>query len=302
MCTLLATLSKKLPSSHRMKFYTDSIFIITGAGSGMGLSMTNLVLSKGGTVFALDKVEASILHLREQFQGQKLQAKVLDVADPKAIESFAAETIPQLNGRKLVLINNAGVALASGRFVDTPLDDFEWLLSINLWGVIRMTKAFLPYMIDTNQGHIVNLSSVFGLAGVTNQSAYSTSKFGVRGFSDVLRMELYGTQIKVTCVHPGGVKTNITRSSRIAGKVFTQEMMKEAILRFDTIAKTSPEKAAQLILRAAEKGQARLLIGADGRLFEWITRLFPTSYIGLLKFVLEKTFGDIYDKNGKPIQ
>jgi NADP-dependent 3-hydroxy acid dehydrogenase YdfG len=285
-----------------MKFYTDSIFIITGAGSGMGLSMTNLVLSKGGTVIALDKVEASIHRLREQFKGQKLQAQVLDVADPKAIESFAAETIPQLNGRKLVLINNAGVALASGRFVDTPLADFEWLLSINLWGVIRMTKAFLPYMLDTKQGHIVNISSIFGLAGVTNQSAYSTSKFGVRGFSDVLRMELHGTPIKVTCVHPGGVKTNITRSSRMAGSVFTKNMMDEAISRFDEIAKTSPEKAAQLILQATEKGQARLLIGADGRLFEWLTRLFPTSYIGLLKFGLEKTFGDIYDKNGKPIQ
>lgn len=283
-----------------MSFYSNSIFIITGAGSGMGKAMTEQCLNKGATVFALDIREELLLTLKEQFPSKPLHTRVLDVADATAIASFAENTIPLLENKTLVLINNAGVALATGRFIDTPLSDFEWLLNINLWGVIRMTKAFLPYMLKTQKGRIVNLSSVFGLAGVANQSAYSTSKFGVRGFSDVLRMELHDTPIKVTTVHPGGVKTNITRFSKMGGTVFTSKMMEETISRFDEIAKTSPEKAAGFILKAAEKGQARLIIGADGRLFEWITRLFPTAYIGILKFGLERRFGDIYDKHGIP--
>ncbi|MBX7181073.1 MAG: SDR family NAD(P)-dependent oxidoreductase [Bacteroidia bacterium] len=283
-----------------MSFYSNSIFIITGAASGMGKAMTEQCLQNGATVFALDIRAELLQQLSQRFPNAHLHTQILDVSDATAIADFADRTIPLLNGKTLVLINNAGVALATGRFIDTPLSDFEWLLNINLWGVIRMTKAFLPYMLKTQKGRIVNLSSVFGLAGVANQSAYSTSKFGVRGFSDVLRMELHDTPIKVTTVHPGGVKTNITRFSKMGGKVFTSKMMEETISRFDEIAKTSPEKAAGLILKAAEKGQARLIIGADGRLFEWITRLFPTAYIGMIKFGLEKRFGDIYDKHGIP--
>lgn len=283
-----------------MSFYSNSIFIITGAASGMGKAMTEQCLQNGATVFALDIRAELLQQLSQRFPNAHLHTQILDVSDATAIADFADRTIPLLNGKTLVLINNAGVALATGRFIDTPLSDFEWLLNINLWGVIRMTKAFLPYMLETQKGRIVNLSSVFGLAGVANQSAYSTSKFGVRGFSDVLRMELHDTPIKVTTVHPGGVKTNITRFSKMGGKVFTSKMMEETISRFDEIAKTSPEKAAGLILKAAEKGQARLIIGADGRLFEWITRLFPTAYIGMIKFGLEKRFGDIYDKHGIP--
>ena len=284
-----------------MKFYKESVFIITGAGSGIGRCLTKLVLSKGGEVVAIDKVEASLHDLSVQLKGQKIKTVLLDVGDAKAIEILAKEMLAELHGQRLVLINNAGVALASGRFADTPLTDFEWLLKINLWGLIAMTKAFLPYMLSTRKGHIVNISSVFGLAGVANQSAYSTSKFGVRGFSDVLRMELLDTPIKVTCVHPGGIKTNIARSSRMAGSVFNQNLMDEAISRFDKIARTSPEKAAQRILEATEKGRPRLLIGPDSYLFEWLTRLFPSAYVPWLKYILGKTFGDIYDKNGKPL-
>ena len=140
-----------------MKFYKESVFIITGAGSGIGRCLTKLALSKGGEVVAIDKVEASLHDLSVQLKGQKIKTVLLDVGDAKAIEIFAKEMLAELHGQRLVLINNAGVALASGRFADTPLTDFEWLLKINLWGLIAMTKAFLPYMLSTRKGHIVNI-------------------------------------------------------------------------------------------------------------------------------------------------
>ncbi len=169
-------------------------------------------------MLATDVNEAGLIGTKQQTSGHVTTAR-LDVSDADAIRTFADAIMPTLTNRRLILVNNAGVALGSGPFVETGLDEFEWLLSINLWGVVRMTKAFLPHMMARSLGHIVNLSSVFGLAGVMNQSAYCTAKFGVRGFSDVLRMELLDTKIGVTCVHPGGIKTNIATNARIGKAV-----------------------------------------------------------------------------------
>lgn len=273
-----------------MNPFQNATVIITGAGSGIGRQLTIQAAAEGAHVLATDVNETGLAETKTLASGQITTAR-LDVSSAEAINAFAAETIPTLAGRKLILVNNAGVALGSGPFSETDLADFEWLLSINLWGVIRMTKAFLPYMLEQNHGHIVNISSVFGLAGVMNQSAYCTAKFGVRGFSDVLRMELLDTPIKVTCVHPGGIKTNIASSARIGkGTFVTEAMHKQGATSFEKAAKTTPEEAARVIWNGVRRNKARVLIGADARLIERLTRLFPTAYVKMMKGQIEKAF------------
>ncbi len=268
---------------------THSI-LITGAGSGIGRQLTIQAAATGAPVIATD-INIDGLAETARLADGTVTTHQLDVSDAAAIRQFATDTIPTLNGRPLLLVNNAGVALASGPFSTTELDDFEWLLNINLWGVIRMTKAFLPYMIEQNAGHIVNLSSVFGLAGVMNQSAYCTAKFGVRGFSDVLRMELLDTPIQVTCVHPGGIKTNIAASARQGiNTPVTDDMKRRIVSSFERAACTMPDEAARQIWRGVEQNKARVLIGADARQIEWVTRLLPTRYVNIIRSKIDRTF------------
>lgn len=273
-----------------MNPFLNVTVIITGAGSGIGRQLTIQAAAEGARVIATDINEGGLAETKNLSSGNVTTAQ-LDVANADAILAFAAQTMPTLDNQRLILVNNAGVALGSGPFSTTDLTDFEWLLSINLWGVVRMTKAFLPYMLEQNQGHIVNLSSVFGLAGVMHQSAYCTAKFGVRGFSDVLRMELLDTKIGVTCVHPGGIKTNIAASARLGkGAVVTDAMHEQSVVSFEKAAKTTPEEAARQIWNGVRLNKARVLIGADARLIERLTRLFPTAYVKMMRGQILKTF------------
>jgi NAD(P)-dependent dehydrogenase (short-subunit alcohol dehydrogenase family) len=271
--------------------FQHTTVIITGAGSGIGRQLTIQAAAGGAHVIATDVNEAGLAETRQQATGSVITTR-LDVSDAAAIQAFASQTIASLNNSRLILVNNAGVALGSGPFSETNLDDFEWLLSINLWGVIRMTKAFLPHMIAQNAGHVVNLSSVFGLAGVMHQSAYCTAKFGVRGFSDVLRMELLDTPIGITCVHPGGIKTNIAANARIGtGGFVSTAMHRQGAASFEKAAKTTPQEAARQIWNGVRQNKARVLIGADAHQIEWLTRFLPTQYIRLMRRQIEKTFG-----------
>lgn len=275
-----------------MNPFQNATVIITGAGSGIGRQLTIQAAAEGASVIATDVNETGLTETKQQAPGNVTTAR-LDVSDADAIRAFADDIIPTLNGQRLILVNNAGVALGSGPFSATELDEFEWLLNINLWGVVRMTKAFLPYMTaQAVGGHIVNVSSVFGLAGVMHQSAYCTAKFGVRGFSDVLRMELLDTNIGVTCVHPGGIKTNIATNARVGKSGFvTNNMHRQGAISFEKVAKTTPQEAARQIWNGVRRNKARLLIGADARQIEWLTRLFPTRYVRLMRRQIEKAFG-----------
>lgn len=273
-----------------MNPFQNAVVIITGAGSGIGRQLTIQAAAEGAHVIATDINEAGLAETKQQAPGHVTTAR-LDVSDAGAILAFAEQTIPVLANKRLILVNNAGVALGSGPFSETGLDEFEWLLSINLWGVVRMTKAFLPHLMAQKTGHIVNLSSVFGLAGVMNQSAYCTAKFGVRGFSDVLRMELLDTKIGVTCVHPGGIKTNIAANARVGKSGFvTNAMHQQGAVSFEKVAKTTPQEAARQIWNGVRQNKARVLIGADARQIEWLTRLFPTRYVRLMRRQIEKVF------------
>ncbi|GAB3165463.1 SDR family NAD(P)-dependent oxidoreductase [Telluribacter humicola] len=276
--------------------FQDSVILITGAASGIGRQLAIQGAARGASILATDIDTTGLRETKTlaSQQGQVIEIQELDVADPEAIQSFAAQVILGLSGRKLILINNAGVGLFTGSFEHTSLEQFEWLLSINLWGPIRMTKAFYPYLLQQNRGHIVNISSVFGLAGVANQSAYCTSKFGIRGFTESLRMELAGTGIHTTTVHPGGIRTNIVRNATPRGPVATAAMHQQSISNFEQAAQTTPEKAARLILDAIANKKERLVIGPDGRALDLVTRLFPVRYSRIVMKQIEKTFTNPY--------
>lgn len=273
-----------------MNPFQNAVALITGAASGIGRSLAIQAAGRGAHVIAVDVNRAGLAETN-QLAGGKLELHQLDVSDADAILAFAQQIVPMLQGRPLLLVNNAGVALASGPFSETTLADFDWVLRINLFGVIRMTKAFLPYLIQTSQGHIVNVSSVFGLAGVQHQSAYCTAKFGVRGFTETLRMELMDTGIGVTTVHPGGIDTNIARAARLGdGGFVTKAMHKQGAISFKEAAKTTPDEAARQIWAGVEHRKVRVVIGADGRLIDRVTRLFPSGYTKMIKKQIEKAF------------
>ncbi len=281
-----------------MSYFKNANTIITGAGSGMGRHMSLQAAARGARVLALDYNPKGLDETKElaAAQGLTVETYVLDVSDAEAIKDFAAQVIPSFNKGRLILINNAGVSIFTGNFEHTPLDEFEWLINVNLWGVIRMTKAFYPYFFEVNDGHIVNLSSVFGLGGAEGNSAYCTSKFAVRGFTETIRMELLPTKIGTTCVHPGGVKTNIVRSQVPKGGHTNDEMLAKITKKFDENAKTLPENAAKQILDAVEKKKHRLVIGPDGKLFDFITRLMPIGYTKIIAKRAKKTFDNPYKK------
>lgn len=276
-----------------MSYFENSVTIVTGAASGIGREVAIQAAQRGSFVIATDINLAGLSETKrtiEQASGQ-VESIELDVSQADEILQFANLILPKLQNRKLILVNNAGVALVSGPFSDTQLVDFEWLLSINLWGVIRLTKAFLPYLLERNEGHIANVSSVFGLAGVIHQSAYCTAKFGIRGFTECLRMELMDTGVKTTVIHPGGIKTNIANDARRAGKI-TEEIYKASAKIFEKTSPTTAAEAANQILNAIQKGKPRLVIGNDGRMVDFITRLLPVGYTKFVRKKMIEAFGD----------
>lgn len=276
----------------------DSVCIITGAASGMGRELAIQAAKRGASRIIATDISPSELAETEKLVAQvgfKLETYVFDIGEAAQINDFVSKILPGLDNKRLVLFNNAGMALCTGRFQDTPLEDFERLMSVNLMGVVRMTKAFYPYFMGKGEGHIINTSSVFGFAGIDGQTAYCTSKFAVRGFSETLRMELYQSNIQVTSVHPGAIMTNIVRKAMPSGEFMGEEDYKIKVEEFDKIAHTSAEKAARQILEAVEKNKTRLVIGFDGKQLDWVTRLFPSRYSGLLKNVLKKKFHNPYE-------
>lgn len=259
-----------------MKDFSGRVAAITGAGSGIGQALA-IDLSKRGCNLALSDINEEGLAetvLRCEQADVHVTPTALDVSDRDAVFAWADAVVAD-HGKVNIIANNAGVALgasASGQ----SLQDFEWVMDINFWGVVHGTQAFLPHLRDAGEGHIINISSVFGLISIPTQSAYNASKFGVRGFTDSLRMELEIDPCGVSCttIHPGGIKTNIARNAR------TDESMliagsdpDELIQDFDKLARTTPEKAAKQILKAVARNRRRALIGPDAVLFDIVSRL-----------------------------
>src|SRR5207237_3817871 len=180
------------------------------------------------------------------------------------------------------VFNNAGVAVSSS-VIDAVAEDDEWLRQINFDGVVNGTRAFLPILVEQDDGVIVNTSSVFGLLGMPYQSAYCASKFAVRGFTEALRQELRGTGVRAVTVHPGGITTNIARNARVRTDPQGLGRTKEQLAtQFEAATMTTADRAAQIIVRGVERGRARILVGPDAYLFDALARITPTHYYAVL--------------------
>lgn len=263
-----------------MKNLNDRVAAVTGAASGIGRALA-LRLASVGCKVAISDIDAVGLDgtaklLRDE--GADVLATTLDVSDRAAVEAWAAEVNAHFGAAHLVF-NNAGVTV-----VDTleaiSYEDFEWLMSINFWGVVYGSKAFLPYLKAADAGHIVNISSIFGIIAVPSQGAYNASKFAVRGFSECLRqeLELEGSHVSVTCVHPGGIDTNIARAARFGSGAARMTTRDEMTQEFAKMARTSPSRAAEIIVDAVRGQRRRVLVGLDARVIDKMQRLLPTGY------------------------
>jgi NAD(P)-dependent dehydrogenase (short-subunit alcohol dehydrogenase family) len=261
-----------------------STIVVTGAGSGIGRALARR-LSAFGCAVAIVDVSAEPLAETEALLDGPVLARVLDVRDRQGQLAFAAEVAQWAPAPIGAVFNNAGVAV-SGSVADTPSEDHDWLMAINFDGVVHGTRAFLPVLTRQGSGAIVNTSSVFGLVGIPFQSAYCASKFAVRGFTEALRHELRDTGVRAITVHPGGIKTNIARSAKMYGDPRGEGRSREEQVReFDTLARTSPERAAEIIHRGVDAGKARILVGPDAYAFDALARLMPTRYWGVLERV-----------------
>ncbi len=260
--------------------------VVTGAASGIGRALA-IELGDRGCRLAIADVDGDGLRDACKEIMEKAGAcseHIVDVSDRVAMDAFASDVVRE-HGAVHIVINNAGVTLIDSAESMTYAD-FEWVMNINFWGVVHGTRAFLPYLRQVDEAHIVNVSSLFGIMSMPLQSAYNASKFAVRGFTEALKMELAGTPIGVSCVHPGGIKTNITRNSRMADGALevSQEELSEM---FDKQALTTPEKAAHKIIRGIVRNKRRILIGPDAAILDWIVRYFPGSYEKLLRLESE---------------
>ena len=261
-----------------MQTLKERVAVVTGAGSGIGRALA-LTLAQRGAILALADVDpAGLAESAERVRaaGRPCSTHVVDVASREAMRALP-EAVVAAHGHVHVLVNNAGVAL-DGCFEELPLDHIDWLLGVNLWGVVHGCSVFLPYLRREAEAHIVNVSSVFGIVGMPENSAYCASKFAVRGLSESLMVELAGSTIGITVVHPGGVRTNIARRARLRDERRRAVMTAE----FDRIARMTPERAAAAIVTAIERGTPRLRLGPETYLLDWAKRLAPVTTQRLL--------------------
>ena len=264
-----------------MKDFQNKVAVITGAGSGIGRALARDLAAAGARLALSDVNQVGLQETADSLGlgSDRLITEAFDVADRDAFYAFA-ERVTGHFGAAHMVFNNAGVALGA-TVEDMSYEDFEWLMGINFWGVVHGTKAFLPHLKAAGDGHIVNVSSVFGLIGVPTQSAYNASKFAVRGFTEALRQELEmeGGRVSCTSVHPGGIKTNIARNARMGAGVekITGDVDK-ARRDFEKMFRTTPEEASQTILKGVKGNKRRVLIGSDARAIDSMQRLMPTAY------------------------
>ena len=268
---------------------------ITGAASGIGRALALELAARGCDLALSDLNDSGLESVAKEItgtQGRRVTVRRVDVADSKQIEAFAQAAVADFPALSIV-INNAGVALL-GQFDEFDDAQMAWLMGINFWGVVYGTRAFLSHLRSRPQAHIVNISSIFGIVAPAGQSAYSASKFAVRGFSESLRHELAmsNSPVRLSVVHPGGIATNIARNARTGVNVRDSVSSAELGDRFEKLARTSPAAAAQRIVRGIERNEPRILIGADARLLDLIQRFRPATYWALLARTFNRLSGD----------
>jgi short-subunit dehydrogenase len=253
--------------------------VVTGAASGIGEQIAHALARRGTTLVLLDRdterLRAVASEVRFLNPEVEVGTIVVELADAPALD-LVAEGVRATHPRVDLLVNNAGVAMA-GLFEQMSLEEFEWLVDVNLRAPVRLTHHLLPALVAAANAHVVNMSSVFGIVAPPGQTAYSTSKFGLRGFSEALRSEVRSHGVGVTTVYPGGIRTAIARNAPSASGV-REEDVAAGRAAFEGALRIPPERAAELILRAVERRKARLLIGASARLPDVAARLAPVGH------------------------
>jgi NAD(P)-dependent dehydrogenase (short-subunit alcohol dehydrogenase family) len=259
------------------------VAVVTGAASGIGRALARR-LAREKMSLALADVDRNGLEETARLvaaPAPNLSTHVVDVADRGTVERFAAEVVAR-HERVTLLVNNAGVAMY-GTVEEVSLDEIDWLMRINFWGVVYGVKFFLPILRRQPRAHIANLSSIYGIISPAGQGAYCASKFAIRGFTEVLLHELEGTSVGVSCVHPGGIRTPIARKARVAAGVKDRSGRDQLIARFDEVARMLPEAAADRIVDGVKRGEPRILIGADAVSLDRLQRLLPVRYWRILR-------------------
>jgi NAD(P)-dependent dehydrogenase (short-subunit alcohol dehydrogenase family) len=264
-----------------MSFLDEGVAVITGAGSGMGRCLAQQLAAKGSSLALADVSAKGLNETVALLNGARVKVTqhIVNVADESQVKSFA-EQVAQQHGRATVLFNNAGVALL-GYLEEISLQDFRWLMDINFWGVVYGVTYFLPLLKREKRAHIVNTSSLLGFFGASGQGAYCASKFAVRGYTESLHHELLGTNVGVTCVHPGFVRTAIAEHAKV-GQRAAGSVRQESLARFEKVARTDAPAAAAKILRGIELKKTRVLIGIDAYFVDIWQRLKPASYWNFL--------------------
>ena len=277
-----------------MKSFAHKVAAITGAGSGMGRALAASVLARRGCHVALSDIDEAKLEesaVLARASGVKVTTTRVNVAVKEDVYAWA-EQVSREHGKCNLIFNNAGVSYGA-TVAGSEYDNFEWIVGINFWGVVYGTKAFLPLLEAAGEGHIVNTSSLFGLIGFPGQSTYNATKFAVRGFTEALRTELEITRspIGVTCVHPGGIKTNIARASRMHESLRDLGVgdPEAGRLDFEKAFRVTAEDAALAMLRGVERNARRVFIGKDARALDALQRLMPSAYQGILAAVGRRT-------------
>ena len=265
----------------------NRVAVITGAGSGIGRAAALSMARRGCHLALADIDEAAVRDsvATAQALGVRATAHRLDVADRAAVAAFP-EVVERAHKRADLVMNNAGVALG-GTFEQVSEHDFDWLLDINFHGVVRMTRAFLPLLHQSDDARIINVSSIYGIITPPGQAAYSASKFAVRGFSNVLRHELEGSTVGVSVVHPGGVATSIAKNARVPAGA-PQDEVERGRKTMEKLLRMAPEQAGEIIVRGIEKRRARILVGSDARAAAFLERLAPVGYWNLLKKAIKR--------------
>ncbi len=265
-----------------MKNLNNRVAVVTGAASGIGKALAHELAAAGCRLALSDVNEPGLRETAEELRtnGHEIFTAALDVSDRDGVYDFAEQVMNHF-GEVHIVVNNAGVALGA-TVEDMSYEDMEWLMGINFWGVVYGTKAFLPYLKQSDEGHIVNVSSVFGLIGIPTQSAYNAAKFAVRGFTESLRQELDmdDAAVSCTCVHPGGIKTNIARNARMrdVSSVMGSSDPDENVANFEKLFRTTPEDAAHAMIRGIRGDRRRVLIGSDSQMIDKMQRSMPTLY------------------------
>ena len=261
---------------------TNKVALITGAGSGIGQAIA-LSLARRGCHLALVDINPRTLeqtHQQVQALGIRVTSYPLDVTSREEVNALPTQVIAA-HGCLDLLINNAGVAVG-GTFEQVSEADFDWVININFQAVVRMTRAFLPYLHQRNEARLVYLSSIFGIVSPPEQSAYSASKFAVRGFANALRHELENTPIGVTVVHPGGVATAIARNARVPTGTSPEIIRQKQALQ-EKMLRMPPEQAGEIIVKGIEQGRSRVMVGTDAKAIAWLERIVPVGYWQAMK-------------------